>query len=296
MSSPLRETDRITVIIVTYNSRHILPLALPHLKTHPHVIVVDNGSADGSADLANELLPQAQVLRADANLGFGRANNLGLERVATDYALLLNPDSILRPDTLARLMQGALRYPEAAMLAPKLYDAPGVLGECYRRAFHEDRGGPRIDPEGDLCSDFLTGAALLLNMAIMRQVGFFDPWFFLYFEDDDLCLRARRAGHPLVLVHDAEVEHRVRQSSAPSPRLSFRRTYSLTLSKFYIQRKYLGTRACMRSILRVGFGSLLTLPIHCLMGNRHRVAHHAARLWAACKAPWRLRATHCMAD
>jgi N-acetylglucosaminyl-diphospho-decaprenol L-rhamnosyltransferase len=296
MPSPSRETDRITVIIVTYNSRHILALALAPLRSHPHVIVVDNGSTDGSADLARELLPQAQVLQADTNLGFGRANNLGLERVVTDYALLLNPDSIPRADTLARLMEGALRYPEAALLAPKLYDAPGVLGECYRRAFHEDRGGPMIDPEGDLCSDFLTGAALLLNMAIMRQVGFFDPWFFLYFEDDDLCLRTRRAGHPLVLIHDAEVEHRVRQSSAPSTRLSFLRTYSLTLSKFYIQRKHLGTLACVGSIIRIGIGSLLTLPMYCLIGNRQRVAHHAARLWAACKAPWRLRASHCVGD
>lgn len=295
MVTSTQATDRITVIIVTYDSRRILPLSLAPLRQHPHVIVVDNGSTDGSADLASELLPQAHVLMAGTNLGFGRANNLGLERVTTDYALLLNPDSILGPETLARLMQGALRYPEAALLAPKLYDAPGVLGECYRRAFYEDDGSPRIDPDGDLCCDFLTGAALLMNMHLMRQVGFFDPWFFLYFEDDDLCLRARRAGHPLVLIHDAHVEHRIRQSSAPSQQLNFRRTYSLTLSKFYIQRKYLGALSCALAVLRIGTGSLLTLPVLCLTGNRSRVAHHAARLWAACNAPWRLRARHCIA-
>ena len=79
-----------------------------------------------------------------------------------------------------------------------------------------------IDPEGDLCSEFLTGAAMLLDMAKLRaRVGFFDPWFFLYLEDDDLCLRVRAAGLSLVLVNDASVLHRVKQSSAPSRRLDF---------------------------------------------------------------------------
>lgn len=291
-----RETDRITVIIVTYNSSHILPRSLPPLAAHPHVLVIDNQSSDGSAELANKLLPQARVVRAGANLGFGRANNMGLQQVATDYALLLNPDSIIDSCTLPELMQAAERFPEAALLAPKLYDAPGVLGECYRRAFHDGKSGPLLDPGGDLCTDFLTGAALLLNMRLMRQVGFFDPWFFLYLEDDDLCLRVRRAGHPLILVNAAQVEHRARQSTLPSARVQFRRTYALTLSKFYIRRKHLGRFACAASMLRVGVGSLLTLLLHCLFWNRSRAAHNAARLWAVCRAPWRLKAKHCMTD
>lgn len=294
--SSARETDRITVIMVTYNSRHILPRSLPPLAAHPHVMVIDNQSSDGSAELASELLPQARVIRAGANLGFGRANNLGLQQVSTDYALLLNPDSLLGPCTLAELMQAAQRYPEAALMAPKLYDAPGVLGECYRRAFHDGKSGPLLDPGGDLCTDFLTGAALLLNMRLMRKVGFFDPWFFLYLEDDDLCLRVRRAGHPLILVNAAHVEHRARQSTPSSARVQFRRTYALTLSKLYMRRKHLGTPACAASMLRIGAGSLLTLLLHGLLWNRSRVAHNAARFWAVCRAPWRLRARHCMAD
>jgi len=295
MPSP-RETERITVIIVTYNSGHILPRSLPPLTAHPHVVVIDNQSSDGSAELASKLLPQALVVRAGANLGFGRANNLGLEHVTTEYALLLNPDSIIDPGTLPELMQAAQRYPEAALMAPKLYDAPGVLGECYRRAFHDGKNGPLLDPAGDLCTDFLTGAAMLLNMRLMRPIGFFDPWFFLYLEDDDLCLRVRRAGHPLILVNAAHVEHRARPSTPSSARVQFRRTYALTLSKFYIRRKHLGNFACAASMLRIGTGSLLTLLLHCLIWNRSRVTHNAARFWAVCRAPWRLKARHCMAD
>lgn len=284
----------ITVILVTYNSRHILPAALAPLAGLPHVTVVDNGSSDGSAALARELLPQALVIEPQANLGFGRANNLALERVSTEFALLLNPDCVLQPGALDALLDATHRYPEAAIWGPKIYDAPGRLGLCYRPPYYAQQPQALVDPEGDLCTEFLTGAAMLLNMRLMRTVGFFDPWFFLYFEDDDLCLRARRAGHPLLLVNEAHVLHRVRQSSAPSWRLSYRRSLCMTLSKFYIQRKYFGAVQSNLTMLRIGFGSLLSLPLQLLGFNGERLMRGAGRLVAALIAPWRMRAAHCL--
>lgn len=285
--------DEITVVLVTYNSRRILPLVLGSLAEFPRVVVVDNGSEDGTATLARELMPRAVVIEPGANLGFGRANNLALERVQTPYALLLNPDCEMQPGALAALMKAVHRYPEAAIWGPKIYDAPGQIGLCYRPPFHAPQPKVLIDPEGDVCTEFLTGAAMLLNMRLMRQVGFFDPWFFLYFEDDDLCMRARRAGHPLVLVNDAHVLHRVKQSSAPSGKLVFRRAYCMTLSKFYIQRKYFGPARIAGMIARIGLGSLLSLPLYALSFNKERTLRTAGRLFAAIKAPSRLGARHC---
>jgi GT2 family glycosyltransferase len=208
---------QVTVIIVTYNSRGILRETLPRLAHLPHLIVVDNASSDDTVATVRTLAPRANIVEAGANLGFGRANNLALEQVVTPYALLLNPDCFLHGGAIPALVAAARRYPDAAILAPKLYDAPGVLGVCYRPPFWAPQPKQLLEPEGDLCSEFLTGAAMLLDMAKMRAgVGFFDPWFFLYLEDDDLCLRVRRAGHSLVLMHDAQVEHHVRSSSPPS--------------------------------------------------------------------------------
>ncbi|HEX7385050.1 MAG TPA: glycosyltransferase family 2 protein, partial [Burkholderiaceae bacterium] len=205
----------VTVVVVTYNSRAILRETLPPLAGLPHLVVVDNASRDDTVASVRALAPRATLIEAGANLGFGRANNLALERVTTPYALLLNPDCLLQPgprEALEALLAAARRYPDAAILAPRLYDAPGVLGLCYRPAFWQAQPKTLLDPEGDVCSEFLTGAAMLLDMARLRAVGFFDPWFFLYLEDDDLCLRVRRAGHSLVLVHDATVLHRVKRS------------------------------------------------------------------------------------
>ena len=286
--------DSVTLVMVLYNSARILPETLPLLTPLPNIVLVDNGSTDDCAALAQRLLPQARILRLSRNLGFGRANNAALAQVTTPYAMLLNPDCLLQADSLQTLLAAAARYPEAAILAPKLFDAPGQLGLCYRPAFYDPQPRDILEPQGDLCTEFLTGAAMLLRMDTMRGIGFFDPWFFLYFEDDDLCLRVRRAGHALMLVNDAHVIHRVRQSSAPNWRNAFRRDYCLTLSKFYILRKYFGPTRAWLTWARVLLGALLTLPLHALLFSRKRLVRNAARLSAALAAPRELAAKHCL--
>jgi len=296
LSPSLPANERVTYLLVTYHSARILARALPSLATAPHVVVVDNGSSDDTVEVVRRLLPQARLVEVGANLGFGRANNLGLDQVLTPFALLLNPDCILAPGALEELVAAAERYPDAAIIGPKLFDAPGVPSLSFRRAFHVRQPKGVTEAEGDLCADFLTGTAMLLNMAAMRRIGFFDPWFFLYFEDDDLCLRVRQAGGSLVLAAHAVGEHLVQQSSPSSPRNRFRRVYCHTLSKIYIERKYLGRARAARTWLRISVGSLISLPIYTLAFQRDRAWRTLARLWACLCAPARLRAAHCMPD
>ena len=288
-----RATEDITPVLVTYNSAGILGWSLPVLARFDDVIIVDNQSQDGTAEVARSLLPQARVIRAPQNLGFGRANNLGIAQVRTRYALLINPDAQLQDGAIEALHAAAQRYPDAAILAPVLYDEPGVVGDFFRGPFHVRQRAPKVAPEGDLCTEFVTGAAMLLNLDAMSTVGFFDPWFFLYCEDDDLCMRVRRAGRPIMVVHDAAMLHRTRQSSTPSARNTVRRVYCMTLSKFYITRKYFGTAACIRLVLRVGLGSLLTLPLQLLAPRKERLLRHAARIGAAACAWRHLSRPHC---
>ncbi|MEO8298539.1 MAG: glycosyltransferase family 2 protein [Burkholderiales bacterium] len=284
---------RITPVLVTYNSARILPWSLPPLQGCAEIIVVDNHSSDDTLTQVRALLPQARVIEAGRNLGFGRANNLGIAAVTTDYALLLNPDARLEPDALQRLAEAAERYPEAAILAPMLFDAPGQIGDFFRGPFFARASKPAPEPAGDLCADFVTGAAMLLNLRLMREVGFFDPWFFLYFEDDDLCLRVRRAGHPIMVVHAAQAEHHTRQSSTPSARNTFRRMYCMTLSKLYITGKYFGTARCVAMALRIGVGSALALLPALLTPRRDRALRQAGRCAAVLAAPLQLRRRHC---
>lgn len=287
-------TDAVTVIMVTYNSRHVLEHSLPPLRGVRRVILVDNASQDGTLDEVARLLPQAQVVRNSVNVGFGRANNIGLGMVTTAYALLLNPDCVLSPGALDQLLEAAQRYPDAAILAPKVFLAPGRVGTSFRPFFFRRQPGTFLEPEGDVCADWLIGAAMLLNMAHMRSIGFFDPWFFLFYEEEDLCLRVRQAGHAAILVSDAHVTHAGRRSSLPSTRLTFRIVYCMTMSRLYITGKYVGRTRLLLKWASVLTGSLLGLPIHLLTLNRRLLLRTAARLWAALRAPVELRARHCL--
>lgn len=286
--------QQVTVVLVTYNSRRVLSEALTPLREGPPVIVVDNGSSDGTPELARSLLPQAKVIELGRNIGFGGANNAALEIVQTPFAFLLNPDCVVPPAAIAALVSAAQRYPDAAILAPRLYDEPGRLGLCYRSSFYHKQPRELRDPDGDLCSEFLTGAAMLLRMEVFRRIGFFDPWFFLYLEDDDLCLRVRAAGHSLVLVHDACGEHRVKQSSPASLRLDFRRGYCATASKLYALNKHLGRSTYRRAYYRSLFGAAFALLAAGVTFNRRRTMRSIGRLLAAWRAPRLLRRQHCI--
>ena len=283
----------ITPVLVTYHSAAILPWSLPALAGCAHVVVVDNHSSDATVAEVRRLLPQAEVIEAGRNLGFGRANNLGIAAVRTDYALLLNPDARAEPGALAALLEAARRWPDAAIVAPVLYDGPGVVGDFFRGPFGTPSSRERPVPEGDLCTEFVTGAAMLLNLRLMRQVGFFDPWFFLYYEDDELCARVRRAGHTIVVAHAARVEHHVRQSSPPSARNTLRRHYCMTLSKLYLTRKQRGLAACVGQALRTLVASGLALPFMLVGLQRERLLRHAARAAAALLAWRHLGRAHC---
>ncbi|MDE2149826.1 MAG: glycosyltransferase family 2 protein [Gammaproteobacteria bacterium] len=286
----------VTVVIVTYNSAAALPACVHGLAAAGvRFIIVDNHSRDGSAALAAELLPQAEILRLEENRGFGRACNLALQRLRTPFALLLNPDCQISAPSIGALLSAAARYPTAALLAPRLYDAPGRLGCCYRPAFFKPQPRRQHEPQGDLCSEFLTGAVLLLRMAQLRDVGFFDPWFFLYGEDDDLCLRVRSRGYSLVLAHAASALHPPKTSSPNSPEINRRRGFCLAASKLYLVHKHLGCRAWRRQRLRTLLGGVGGWLVAVLMQDRRRRQFAAGRIAAARLTPALVAARECPA-
>lgn len=283
----------ITPVLVAYNSASILPWSLGPLAHCDVLIVVDNNSRDATREIVLRCAAQARVIEAGQNLGFGRANNLALELVETPYALLINPDAQLRDGALEALWKAALRYPDAAILAPVIFESEGIQGATFHDGTEKSARLTPVLPDGDLCVNFVSGAAMLLNLTNLKSIGFFDPWYFLYGEDDDLCIRIRRAGRPIIVVADAAAEHHTRESSAPSFRTTFRRAYCMTLSKFYITRKYQGFFPYLRMIIRIGIGSLLALPIHLLVLRTERALRMAGRVAAAITAPKRIHAPHC---
>lgn len=288
--------DRVTVVMATYQSLSCLRGREDELATLPHWTVVDNASSDGTATWIKARFPSCHLLLNLANEGYGRANNRGLATVQTPYALLLNPDCRISPKSIAALVECADRYPNAALVGPRYLEADGKPQQSYRPFVHRRRAvrGAYVEPSGDLCTDFVTGAAVLVNMALLRQSGFFDPWYFLYCEDEDLCWSAHRQGHAVMVAPGALAYHTAARSSRPRLSTTFRRHYCHTLSKLYLRRRLGKSRAAV-SLYAVSIlgGSLLALPLRLLLASPRRLAQNLARIAAVLTAPFQLSRREC---
>ena len=268
--------NQVTVVIVTFNSAHCLPELGRQLEACPHIIVVDNGSDDGCAQLALAHLPQAQAIALPINLGFGAANNRALAQVQTPFAFLLNPDCEITPEAIQQLLQTAHQWPDAAMVAPQLLQANGAPEVNYRwphLLWHSQ--GPAVT-DGPACVGFICGAAMLLRISAFDGL-FFDEQFFLYYEDDDLCTRLFNQRQAMIIDPCVTATHRSRGSvRGKSPlRSEYLRGYHHAQSKLIYTRKYQSLNSARQQQRKLLWGTALTLPLRVLAFNPRLLA----RMW-----------------
>jgi N-acetylglucosaminyl-diphospho-decaprenol L-rhamnosyltransferase len=276
---PVAEMSQLTVVVVTYNSAHCIAALAPILAALPHVSVVDNASTDSTLSEVARLLPAAQIIRNPRNLGFGAANNAALQRVTTPFALLLNPDCVPRPGDIEALLNVALQHPGAAMVAPQLTDAKGHDTVNYR---WPDTlwasAGPKAD--GLCCVGFVCGAVMLLRCAHFSNTGYFDEHFFLYYEDDDLCLRLFQAGKAMLIAPQVRIEHRSRGSSKGGSVLrgEYWRGFHHAQSKIKFCAKHESATLALARRRKVLLQALLSLPVRLLLPVPKYVARLVGRI------------------
>jgi len=222
---------KIFVIILNFNNqKDIIPCLKSLIKAYPkiNIIVVDNGSTDGSLQCIDSLkYKRLQVIRNEANLGFAKAVNKGLKlalkRGAKDV-LLLNPDTLPSRGFLEPLLANP-----AEILGPILkfkrtnvakgyagqegwvYDFGGKinwwLGRCYHLEYFTPRGGVSVPPPRWKEIDYISGACMLIRRKVLEKIGFLNEKYFLFFEDPDFCLRAKKAGFKVALEQKSIMIH-----------------------------------------------------------------------------------------
>jgi N-acetylglucosaminyl-diphospho-decaprenol L-rhamnosyltransferase len=225
----------VSVIIVNWNTRDLLRACLASLPygssaVRLEVIVVDNGSTDGSAEMVRAEYARGLLLRNDANLGFTRATNQALRRASGEFLFLLNSDTEVRPGCIERLVAVAASDERIGAAGPRLLNPDGshqVSSGPFPRLVHrllpsrferryERRLQARMQARGDWTAtvDWLSGAALLFRRDVLEAVGPLDERYFMWYEDLDWAQRLQRAGYARVFVGDAVVVHYGRQSGA----------------------------------------------------------------------------------
>jgi hypothetical protein len=210
-----------TVIIPNWNGQHLLAPCLKALAAQTdqdhEVVLVDNGSQDGSVEWVRSHFPAVRVLAQARNLGFAAAVNQGIRASDSCYVATLNNDTEPAPGWLAELVTSAESAPRVGMCASKMLfaDRPGVInstGICVDRAgIAWDRRGGEVDDEREAAPVEVfgpCGGAALYRRAMLDEIGLFDEDFFAYLEDVDLAWRARRAGWRCLYAPAARVLHR----------------------------------------------------------------------------------------
>ncbi len=190
------------------------------------ILVVDNASSIDPRAAIAERFPSVRVVRAARNLGFAGGCNLGARTLldaGADYVLFLNNDTSVAPDFLATLVAASETNPAAGLVAPlichadepeRVQAAGGRVALALGHAHHLGDGRPRSRvPATPFASHYLSGACLLISAPVARRVGLFDERYFAYFEDVDLCLRARAQGLRAICVPQSVIWHRESSST-----------------------------------------------------------------------------------
>ncbi|MDB4442663.1 glycosyltransferase family 2 protein [bacterium] len=214
----------VSVIIVNWNGKNLLADCLNGIRKQTYgdhsVVLVDNGSHDGSLQYVHSHYPEIKTIALSENMGFAIANNIAIQSVQTKYVALLNNDAVPHPDWLQNLMDALEKHPEAGFCASKMlfYDNPRVIdrpGDVYTTAgtaLLRGRGAPSQEFNSQ---EYVFGAcagAALYRTKMLDDIGLFDEDFFLIYEDVDLSFRAQLRGYKCIYVPEAIVYHRAGSS------------------------------------------------------------------------------------
>jgi len=223
----------VSVVIVSFNTRDILRNCLDALFEHRRgieleVFVVDNNSHDGSAAMVKNDFPSVVLIANNQNLGFAAANNQAFRLAKGNYIILLNPDAYIRPLSIQNCVKFMDLTPECGLCGGKIISPAGNLEPSARRfpsalskflalsglrgkfpqsrllTYYEFGGFAYTKP---LEVDWVPGTFTIVRKAMLDKIGVFDERFYIYYEETDLCMRAKLAGWKIYFIPDAEVTH-----------------------------------------------------------------------------------------
>lgn len=244
MINKIKIQEYVTPVVVTHNSVGVMDILTHNLNQFKEAIVVDNASKDDTLEKICAISPHVNIIRSHKNIGYGAANNLGAKHVKTPFVLLLNPDCKIGLDALDSLLRTAENYPNSAVIAPQSYFINGSAQVSYRQAYYERIIYKKYNVPDAVCSaKWLHGCCLLVRLDVYKLINGFDEQFFLFYEEDDLCLRVLSAGFDCLIDPGAKALHFGGRSTAISPRLTIFKNFHYARSRCLITLKYQGKKS-----------------------------------------------------
>ena len=249
----------LTIMILTYNSDNALEECLNSLKGNYPILVIENSARNEFKQKIEKKYQNLKCILTNKNLGFGRAMNLGLRMIDTEYVLTLNPDTILNKDTISNLLTASNQIEDFCLLSPI------ILGKNKNFGYFEK--SKLINKDNNYCEvDYINGFAMFFNKKKFND-DYFDENFFLYLEEIDLCRRMRNNNEKIFIVRDSIISHYGGKSADERFRkeMEFARNWHWMWSIVYYNKKHFGFLTALKktylNFLLSFFKSILYLLI-----------------------------------
>jgi len=276
----------VSVVLVNYNSGRLLRDALESIlggekKDNIEIIVIDNNSRDSSLEEARRLFPQVTYIINRKNFGFSKAVNQGLRTAKAEAVLLLNPDTAIGSKTLQEMADFLDKSPRTGIIGPKLLNPdgtrqlscrsfPGIENAIFNRYSPLTRIFPgnkfsrkyllsRSEDSQLKEVDWVSGACMMIKKFLLDEIGLFDENFFMYCEDIDICLRAKKAGWEVYYLPQTQAVHQIRNGKRRASLKSII-DHHLSMYKFY-KKHYTKNRFMFNFFTSLGlvFSALLMI-------------------------------------
>ena len=226
--------DNLTFIIVTFKSGHVIHECINSLPDNSKIIVIENSLDENFKKDLKEKYPNIKVLIQE-NTGMGAANNKGIKLCETDYAFVINPDVKFEKDSINKLIDFSTIKNDYAILAP--------ISDDDNHPNYSIKNKNLTNFESNYLNvDSVDGFAMLINKKKFKDNYYFDENFFLYLENEDLCLRKIKEGENIFVLKTAKINHLGGKSSSEiySKEIEYSRNWHWMWSKFYFHKKHYG--------------------------------------------------------
>jgi N-acetylglucosaminyl-diphospho-decaprenol L-rhamnosyltransferase len=258
----------ITFVIVSFKSNHIIEKCIKSIKPNVKIIIVENSDNINVKNYLENKFSNVEVIIAKENLGYGKGNNLGISKVNTQYAFILNPDAVLEDDCLYELHKAQLTLKEDfAILAPNLLNNYGFFSNQNN------------DLQNEITEvDYVKGFAMLINLKKINFPKIFDENFFLFLEEIDLCKRIKDNSGKIFVIQKSKVQHLAKQASGDSLNIKLCRNWHWMWSLYYYNYKHFGLLAAYKITLYKFISSLIKMLVAIILLKKEKYLIHRYRL------------------
>ena len=255
----------ITIVIASFKSEKKIKNCLNSIDKQAKVLVIENSNNLSFKENLEKEFSNVECVLAGANIGYGSANNIGLKKVKTKYALILNPDATLYPSSLENFIKATERIYDFAIMAPYIQEEKD-----------------KLDKKNDLKNispvevGSVKGFAMFLNISEFREVGFFDENFFFYFEEIDLCKRLINHGKKIYLIPEIKIDHGggFSHDQSISVEMELSRNWHWMWSTFNYHKKYKGFFVSFFIILPKMSSAIIKVLIYTLIFNKKKKIYY----------------------